>query len=98
MPADKLEQPFSTIEGAIGFMQVLAETILETRMELNCEHQMAVHDGQDRRARGITLALFKLKTLNGHVDKSRRALNDLRMLRRLILSERLTVKHVIATK
>jgi hypothetical protein len=96
MQADKLEQPFSSIESAIGFMQVLAETILETRVELNYEHELAVRDGQDRRARGIELALFKLKTLNGHVDRSRRALNDLRMLRRLILDERSTMEHGIA--
>jgi len=76
---------------------VLAETILEARKELDREHQLAVTDGQERRARGIALAQYKLKTLNGHVHRSRRTLNDLRMLRRLILNERLTVDQLIAT-
>jgi hypothetical protein len=94
---DKLDQPFSSIESAIDFMQVLAETILETRKELHQEHQQAMNDGQERRARGIAVALYKLKTLNGHVNSSRRALNDLRMLRRVILNERMTLEQLIAS-
>jgi hypothetical protein len=94
---DKLDQPFSSIESAINFMQVLAETILETRKELDQELKLAMSAGQERRARGIALALFKLKTLNGHVYRSRRVLNDLRMLRRVILNERITLEQLIAT-
>jgi len=94
---DELEQPFSSLESAIEFMQVLAETILEARRELDQEHLQAESNGRHRRAQAIALAVFKLKTLNGHVYKSRRALNDLRILRRLILNERSTVKHAIAT-
>jgi hypothetical protein len=94
---DKLDQPFSSIESAIEFMQVLAETILEARKELDQQYRLAVSDGLERRARAIALALFKLKMLNSHVHRSRRALNDLRILRRLILNERLSVEHVIAT-
>jgi hypothetical protein len=95
--ADKLDRPFSSIESSIEFMQALAETILEARKELDQEYQLAVSEGQERRARGIALALFKLKTLNRHVYRSRRELNDLRMLRRLILNERLSVEQLIAT-
>jgi hypothetical protein len=96
MPTDRMEKPFSSIESAIDFMQVLAETILEARSELYREHQLAVNGGLERRARGTALALYKLKTLNCHVHQSRRALNDLRMLRRLILNEGLTAEKVIA--
>jgi hypothetical protein len=42
------------------------------------------------------LASFKLKTLTCYIHKSRRALNDLRILRRLILNERMTVEHAMA--
>jgi hypothetical protein len=94
---DKLDQPFSSIESAIDFMHVLAETILEARMELHHEHQLAMSKGQDRRVRGIELAQFKLKMLAGNVHKSRRALNDLRKLRRLILEEGVTVEQLMAT-
>jgi hypothetical protein len=92
-----LDQPFDSIESAQDFMSVLAETILDGMKELKREHQRALLDGQERRARGIELAMFKLKMLTCYVHKSRRALNDLRMLRRLIASERVTVEHLIAT-
>jgi hypothetical protein len=97
MIEDKIEQPFSSIESAIEFMQVLAETILDAQKDLNHMGQLAVSEGKERRARGIALALFKLKSLNTNVYRSRRALNDLRMLRRLILDERATVEQLIAT-
>ena len=97
MQIDKMDQPFSSIESAIEFMQVLAETILEARKELGQQYRLAVSDGLERRARAIALALFKLKMLNSHVHRSRRVLNDLRILRRLILNERLSVERVIAT-
>ena len=96
MIPDKLEQPFSSIESAIEFMHVLADTILEVQKELDTGHRLAISEGQDRRARGIALAQYKLKSLNANVYRSRRALNDLRMLRRLILDERATVEHLIA--
>jgi hypothetical protein len=97
MPAYELGQPFDSIESAQDFMQILAETILETMTDLNRDHQAAMKDSQERRAQAIELAIFKLKTLNCHVHKSRRVLNDLRMIRRLILNERLPIERVIAT-
>jgi hypothetical protein len=97
MGANELERPFSSVESAIEFMHVLAETILEARKELDELERLAVSQGEERRARGVALALFKLKMLNAHVHKSRRALNDLRMLRRLILNERLTLENVISS-
>jgi len=77
-------------------MDVLAETVVEAMRDLNRDRQIAVQENQTRRIRAIELAMFKLKTLNCHVHKSRRALNDLRMIRRLILNERLTVEEVLA--
>ena len=88
MPVDEIEQPFDSIESAQDFMHVLAETVLDATKELNHEHQQALREGQERRAQAIELAIFKLKMLNCYVHKSSRALNDLRMIRRLILNER----------
>jgi len=88
MNAYDIEQPFDSIESAQDYMRILAETILESTKDLARDHQIAVRDGDPRRAEAIDLALFKLKTLNCYVHKSRRALNDLRTLRRLILNER----------
>ena len=97
MSAEEMGQPFDSIESAQDFMNVLAETILDVMKELDRDHQLAVRDGETRRAQAIDLAIFKLKMLSCHVHKGRRDLNDLRMLRRLIMNERLTVESVIAT-
>ena len=96
MYSDRIEQPFDSIESAQDFMKVLADTILDTVKDLNLEHQMAVSDGKDRRAQAIALAQFKVKMLGRYVHKSRIALNDLRMLRRVILNERLPLEKAMA--
>jgi len=97
MSTDTIEGPFDSIESAQDFMNVLAETILDAMKDLHYQRQIAVNDGQERRARALELALYKAKTLGCYVHKSRRTLNDLRMLRRLVQNERLTVEHLIAT-
>jgi hypothetical protein len=85
---DDIEQPFDSIESAHDFMHVLAETILDAMKEVKSEHQAALAEDDKRRAQAIELAMFKLKLLSCHVTKSRRLLNDLRTIRRLILNER----------
>jgi hypothetical protein len=97
MFVDEIERPFDTIESAHDYMDILATTILEVKGELQHDRERALREGEQRRAQAIDLAIFKLKTLNCYVFKSRRALNDLRILRRLILNERLSVESVIAT-
>jgi hypothetical protein len=98
MPNDRIEQPFHSIESAQEFMDILAETTLEVLKDLNDDRQSALVDGETRRAQAIDLAIFKLKALNCHIHKSRRALNDLRTIRRLILNERLTDEDAFATQ
>ena len=97
MSPDTIEEPFDSIESAQDFMNVLAQTILDAMNDLNDQREQAVREGQERRARALELAMYKAKTLSCYVHKSRRALNDLRMLKRLILNERLTVETLIAT-
>ena len=96
MPVNGIEQSFDSIESAYDFMTVLAETILEARKDLHRDHQAALQDGDLRRARAIELAIFKAKSLNVYVYKSRRALNDLRTIRRLILNERTAPEVAVA--
>jgi hypothetical protein len=97
MFAEAIERPFDSIESAHEYMNILADTTLEVMIDLKRDRDRAVRDGDLRRAQAIDLAIFKLKTLGCHVHKSRRMLNDLRILRRLILNERLSVENVIAT-
>jgi hypothetical protein len=96
MTANEPDLPFGSIESAYAFMDVLAESILEVMKELNFEQKAALREGAARRAQAIELAQYKLKMLTCYVNKSRRTLNDLRMIRRLILNERLTIEHVMA--
>ena len=97
MFAEEIERPFESIESAYAYMDILASTTLEVLQELKRDRDIALRDGEQRRAQAIDLAIFKLKMLGCYVYKSRRALNDLRILRRLILNERLSVESVIAT-
>jgi hypothetical protein len=97
MFATTIEQPFESIESAQDYMNILATSILEVMVELQQDRDRALHDGEQRRAQAINLAIFKLKTLSCYVFKSRRALNDLRILRRLILNERLSVENIVAS-
>lgn len=97
MPAEINGTPFETIESAQDFLRVLHETVLDAMKDLNGDYQIALQDSQLRRAQALGLAMFKLKMLTCHIHKSRRMLNDLRMLRRLILNERATVEQLIAS-
>lgn len=88
MSDDETVRCFDSIESAQDFMMVLADTILDSMKDLSTDRQAAVQVGEPRRAQAIELAIFKLKTLNCHIHKSRIILNDLRTVRRLILNER----------
>jgi hypothetical protein len=96
MSPNEIQQPFDSIESAQDFMNVLAEIILDEMKDLRRDYESAMRDGEERRGQALELAMFKLKTLCCYVQKSKRTLNDLRMLRRLILNERLTVEQLAA--
>jgi hypothetical protein len=96
MSAEEIERPFDSIESAHEYMDILAVTTVEVMQDLKRDHDQAIRDGELRRAQAIDLAIFKLKMLGCHVHKSRRMLNDLRILRRLILNERVSMESVIA--
>jgi hypothetical protein len=96
MFAEEVERPFESIESAHDYMNILATTVLEVMGELQRDRDRALRDGEQRRAQAIDLAIFKLKMLGCYVFKSRRTLNDLRTLRRLILNERLSAERAMA--
>jgi hypothetical protein len=48
----------------------------------------AEREGADRRKEALLLVSYNLAKLNLHITGSRRILNDLRTLRRLLLAER----------
>jgi hypothetical protein len=85
---DEIRQAFDSLESAQEFMILLAASIEEAAQDVEEGRRDAVGDGQDRRVQALDLALYKLKLLDGQVQKSRRILNDLRAIRRLLYSER----------
>ena len=82
------ETPFDNIEGSHEYVALLAEAIEEARRDVEAELSVADRDQADRRKEALLLVSYNLAKLNLHITTSRRILNDLRMLRRLLLAER----------
>ena len=67
---------------------MLAEAVDEARRDVEVEVSTAERDRADRRKEALLLVSYNLAKLNLHITSSRRILNDLRTLRRLLLAER----------
>lgn len=86
--SDISETPFDTIEGSHEYVQLLAEAIQEAHREVEAEIALAAEEGAERRKQALQLVAYKLARLSLNITASRRILNDLRTLRRLLLEER----------
>jgi hypothetical protein len=86
--SDQAETPFDSIEGSHEYVAMLAEALDEARRDVEAEIAAAERDGADRRKQALLLVSYNLAKLNFHITSSRRILNDLRTLRRLLLAER----------
>ena len=82
------ETPFDNIEGSHEYVALLAESLEEARRDVEAEIVAAEREGADRRKQALLLVSYNLAKLNLHITSSRRILNDLRTLRRLLLAER----------
>lgn len=82
------ETPFDNIENSHQYVALLAEAIAEARLDVEADLALALAEGADRRRDGLQLVLYNLSKLESHMSASRRILNDLRTLRRLLLDER----------
>jgi hypothetical protein len=84
------ETPFDSIEGSQEYVALLAEAIEEARRDVDADIAVAVGEGAgaERRAEALQLVGYNLAKLTLHITTSRRILNDLRTLRRLLLAER----------
>jgi hypothetical protein len=82
------ETPFDSIEGSSEYVALLAEALEEARRDVEAEVGAADRDGAGRRKQALLLVSYNLAKLNLHITTSRRILNDLRSLRRLLLAER----------
>jgi hypothetical protein len=79
---------FPTIESAHNYLTLLGEAVAEARRELAAEIRGALRRKESRRAQGYQLAAHHVECLSRYLAASRRSLNSLRSLRRLLLGER----------
>jgi hypothetical protein len=85
---DELAQPFESIESAQEFVELLGQAIEESIAEIEVQAVGAKEAGDERQQQALQLVAYKLTNLGSHMATSRRILNDLRTLRRLLLEER----------
>jgi hypothetical protein len=80
-PADS---PFDTLESAREYVGLLVQEVDANLEALQDDIDSAIRAGAGRRVDALRLAEFRLKELARHMGASRRILNDLRMLHRLL--------------
>jgi hypothetical protein len=81
--------PFDNIESSHEYVSLLAKAVDDAIAEIDADIALASGSEADRRKEALQLVRFHLGKLSGHMTSSRRILNDLRTLRRLLLEERL---------
>jgi hypothetical protein len=82
--------PFENIEGAVEYVGYLLEASREAQKHVETEIASASRPELARKKQALQLVKYKLTVLDSHIVTSKRLLNDLRKLRRLILEERET--------
>jgi hypothetical protein len=82
------ELRFGSIEGAHDYLGLLQRSLDEAKEDIQGQTREAVDEGVERREKALRLVSYKLTRLEFHVTASRRLLNDLRTLRRLLFGER----------
>lgn len=83
----RCEDAFGSIESAQEFLALLAEAIAETKRDVDGDIHEHGTNGS-RRMDALKIASYDLEVLEHHIYRSKRLLNDLRMVRRLLLQER----------
>jgi hypothetical protein len=84
----KEETPFDNIESAQEFVELLIETIEESRRDVDADIALSEGNGSGRSKKALQLVSANLAKLSQYMTTSRRILNHLRTLRRLLLQER----------
>lgn len=88
MSRHRPETPFDNIESSHEYVSLLTAAVAEAIAEVEADIAQANTDGANRRVEALQLVQFNLTKLNANMASSRRILNDLRTLRRLLLDER----------
>ena len=81
-----MHNPFDSIESAQQYIGLLIEQV--EHVEASVGDDMTAAEPESRRFEALRLVSYKLGQLRAHLTSSGRALNDLRVLRRLLFNER----------
>lgn len=84
----EMENTFDSIESAREFIALLTEAIVEAKHDVEADVERESVSKASRRVEALRLTLYNVEKLEFHMNKSRRILNDLRSLRRLLFEER----------
>lgn len=79
-----VEGPFDSIESAHEYVALLLQEVDANAAGIQEDVCTALREGAGRRLDALRLTEFKLKELARHLSASRRLLNDLRLLHRLL--------------
>ena len=88
----KPETPFDNIESAQEFVGLLIGAIKESGADVDADIARAESNLSERQKQALQLVSDTLAELSHHMTTSRRMLNDLRNLRRILLEERQLAK------
>src|ERR1700761_965703 len=80
-------RPFNSLESALEFMVLLEDVIGEVSLELQSLREAPAGD---RCRMGLDLAIYKIQQLSVNVKSSRRILNDLLTIRRVLAAQPVT--------
>lgn len=78
------ETPFDSIENAQEYLRLLSEVIAEAKQSVEADFCCVRAAGDSQTSRALQLIGYKLEKLGTHIRMSRRILNDLLMLGRLL--------------
>lgn len=85
--ADERVSPFDRLESAHQYICLLCESLNEARRDVLEDIEAAAGSDATRQLDALRLVSYKLDRLEANLENSRRLLNDLRKLRRLLVSE-----------
>jgi len=81
------ETPFDSLESAHEYVRLLAIEVEDARASIQGDIAAADRDQAARRLDALQIVDYKLRQLAQHLAASRRLLNDLKLLRRLLVGE-----------
>jgi hypothetical protein len=81
------ETPFDSVEGAHEYVGLLLETLREARLEVAEDLAQARGAAEERQVEALQIVSWKLERLESQLVASKKLLNDLRRLRRLLLGD-----------